>query len=285
MKSRVLVLGGSSPVGTRAIKLLEERGRSVSAVTRTARPSLRLANGEWIQVDLDQSGTQLDLSGYSTVISAIPIDLAARALLRSPSGNVRRCVAISSTSVSTKRNANNSSDRELAIRLHEGERTIKDLFPEVTVLRPTMIYFGSGDRNVERIVNHLRRIPIFPLVGGGTGLRQPIHADDVAQAVVQASLREFLPRGTYNIGGGEVLSVKNLVRRVASTQGLGVYFVSIPLPLARAGLASVSWLPRFREIPFGALDRMRQDMVFNIEYARQDFGFTPRAFQPTHYQT
>lgn len=283
MNARVLVLGGSSPVGTRVIRTLEAGGIPVSAVTRKVDPPLRLTNGEWIRANLEQSDMSLDLSGYSHLVSLMPIDVAAWALLRSKNGRDLRCVAVSSTSVLTKDNATNPLDRDLATRLRQGEHSIRNHFSNVTVLRPTMIYFGPGDRNIERIVSYLRQSPIFPLVAGGHGLRQPIHADDVAQAIIATIHHASLSQSTYDIGGGEVLSVKDMVRRVAAANGLRVAFVSIPLPVARAGLTAASVLPRFRDIPRGALDRMTQDMVFENDVARQDFGFSPRGFQPMRY--
>lgn len=110
---------------------------------------------------------------------------------------------------------------------------------------------------------------------GGQGLRQPIHADDMTYAVVRASEHTDLSQSTYNIGGGERLSVKDMVRRAAAANGLGVFFVSVPLPLARAGLTTVSVFPQFRGIPKGSLERMRRDMVFDNNAAYRDFEFPP----------
>lgn len=283
MSAKVLVLGASSPVGTRVISALEAKGQAVSAVTRRANPPLRLTHGEWIRTDLGGSDASLDLSGYSHVVSLMPIDIAAGALSRARLEGFLRCVAISSTSVSTKENANSHLDRSLAERLRRGEEKLQECLPEVTVLRPTMIYFGPGDRNLERIVSHVRRFKIFPLIGGGHGLRQPIHADDVAQAIVTSVQHPSLPRTTYEIGGGEVLSVREMVHRVATASGLSVSFVSIPLTVARTGLAAASVFPRFRGIPMGALERMSKDMIFDNDAAREDFGFSPRGFQPMDY--
>jgi uncharacterized protein YbjT (DUF2867 family) len=283
MSRSVFLLGASSPVGGRIAKLFMDRGFAVSAVSRSSIEPEQISGITWLRADLTRLDEHLDLSRYNVIVSVAPIDHTARALIRWYSDPSQRFVGISSTSVLTKAHAHHRSDRDLANRLNVGEQAMIRHFLHATILRPTMIYFGPGDRNVEKIVRHLRRVSLFPLIGGGAGLRQPIHADDVAQAVVEACLEASLSRNTYEIAGGEVLSVKDMVRRVAVVNGLRVSFVSIPLPVARAGLTAASVLPRFRDIPRGALDRMTQDMVFENDVARQDFGFSPRVFQPMRY--
>lgn len=139
MASRVIVLGATGPVGTRVITIHEGQGHHVSAVTRRAQPLQRLARGDWIHADLDQPGASLDLSGYSLVVSLMPIHIASRILRHSQRDRVERCVAVSSTSVSTKNDSRSYDERALATRLYLGEQTIVESFPTVTVLRPTMI--------------------------------------------------------------------------------------------------------------------------------------------------
>jgi hypothetical protein len=55
-----------------------------------------------------------------------------------------------------------------------------------TIFRPTLIYGCASDKNVTTIANFVRRFGFFPAVGRATGKRQPVHADDLAQACVTA---------------------------------------------------------------------------------------------------
>lgn len=44
-------------------------------------------------------------------------------------------------------------------------------------------------RNMARLLQSLRRLRLMPLPGGGTGLQQPVHVDDLAAAIVNALAR------------------------------------------------------------------------------------------------
>jgi nucleoside-diphosphate-sugar epimerase len=217
------------------------------------------------------------------VVSAALVSTTADALADAPANVVRRVVAFSSTSALTKAGATDPSDRLLSETLREGEQRLRTGTWDETILRPTMIYFGPGDRNIERIVWQLRRLRVFPLVGTATGLRQPVHADDLADAALAALQSDSARRRTYELGGGESLTFKDMIQRVADANAVAARFVTIPLPVARASLRALSVLPRFRGIPVGSLDRMSKDLAFDISAAQQDIGYSPRTFQPPRY--
>ena len=95
-------------------------------------------------------------------------------------------IACSSSSALTKRFAANRFDRELAARLTGAEdqllSTCHRLQVTCRILRPTLIYGQVGpygDHNLSRILQLMRRLPLLPLPAD-TGLRQPIHASQLA---------------------------------------------------------------------------------------------------------
>ena len=281
--SDVIIFGATSSVGMRITKVLAERGANVTAVSRNASSRASPLSVTWVEADLANPGAALDCSQYSTVICVAPIYTFAKALQRFAWESNSRVIALSSTSTLTKTHAIDARERQLASTLLASESTILEAFANATVLRPTMIHHGPGDRNIEQIVNHLRRTRIFPLVAGGRGMRQPIHADDVTQAVMQVLDTHELQQKVYEIAGAEQLSFKNMVQRVAIANQLGATFIPVPLSLARVGLKALSPLPRFRGIPAGALNRMADDMVFDNGAAHRDFHFAPSGFIPGRY--
>ena len=57
---------------------------------------------------------------------------------------------------------------------------------DVTVLRPTLIY-GPGDtKNLQMMINVVKKYPIVPVLGGGKFMVQPVHVEDVAAATIVA---------------------------------------------------------------------------------------------------
>ena len=138
--------------------------------------------------------------------------------------NLRGVIACSSSSVITKRFAANRFDRELVSRLSTSEdqlvATCRRLRVPCRILRPTLIYGRAGafsDRNLSRLIVLMRRMPLLPLPAH-TGLRQPIHASQLA-AVVLMLLRHFTtsdleppPSEHISIGGDSELTYMAMLR-------------------------------------------------------------------------
>ena len=99
-------------------------------------------------------------------------------------------IACSSSSSITKRFAANRFDRELVSRLIGAEDQLlascRDLGIRCQILRPSLIYGQVGpygDRNLSRLITLMRRLPLLPLPEP-TGLRQPIHANQLAAVAI-----------------------------------------------------------------------------------------------------
>jgi hypothetical protein len=113
---------------------------------------------------------------------------------------LRGLIACSSSSALTKRFAANSFDRQLVARLRGAEEqllaTCRRLQVGCCILQPTLIYGQVGpyqDSNLSRLLQLLRRLPLVPLPAH-TGLRQPIHARQLA-AVVFSLVRRLSAAG------------------------------------------------------------------------------------------
>ena len=137
---------------------------------------------------------------------------------------LRAVIACSSSSAITKRFSANSFDRELAARLTTAEdsliATCRRLELSCRILRPTLIYGCAGpfvDTNVSRLLGLMRRLPLLPLPLH-TGLRQPIHASQLA-AVVLELVNQFSSSGwdpqlqpRIALGGDAELSYTAMLR-------------------------------------------------------------------------
>ena len=197
----------------------------------------------------------------------------------------RRVVALSSTSIFTKSAEGGScdiADIALAQRLKDGERLFKEWASVAgiawTILRPTLIYDLVHDKNVFVIAKFIRRFGFFPLLGHAQGLRQPIHADDVA-AAAWAVLGSAAAAGrAYNISGGETLTYRDMVARIFEAQGRRPRFIQVPLAFFRLGVTCLRRFPRYAHWTVAMAQRMNRDLVFDHSDATRDFGFKARAF-------
>jgi nucleoside-diphosphate-sugar epimerase len=140
------------------------------------------------------------------------------------------------------------------------------------VLRPTIVYGAGLDRSLTPIAQRAAHWRVFPLPAG-RGLRQPVHADDIAQASV-AALRADAPSGhVLPIGGGERLSAAAMFARVRASLPVATLPLPIPAALLRLGQRVA---PSLR----GPLIRLEQDLVADNAELIRLLGIAPRPFRP-----
>ncbi|MDH5347119.1 MAG: NAD-dependent epimerase/dehydratase family protein, partial [Nitrospira sp.] len=115
----------------------------------------------------------------------------------------RRVVALSSTSLFVKNDSSDQSEKHIACCLAEGEHALRAWAEahgvEWVILRPTLIYGRGRDKNLTEIIRFVRRWGFFPLLGKAVGLRQPVHAEDVAAACVSALTLSAVANRTYTL--------------------------------------------------------------------------------------
>ena len=260
----VLVLGASGQIGRCLLRRLAAAGCPAIAVCRRPEPALA-PEAEWLARDLTRP---LDLGDrrpvaaiHATGAWLLPAQLPALA-----AAGVQRLVCFSSTSVLAKAESSSAGDRDVARQLAEAEAAVAASTIAWTILRPALVYGLGLDRNVSAAARFIRRWRWFPLAGPGTGLRQPVHADDLAAAAV-ALLEGGVAIGErFNVGGGETLSYRAMIERV---------FRVLDIP------------PRFRRLPFlnllpgriGAMAaRMEQDLAFDDGELWSRLELMPRKF-------
>jgi nucleoside-diphosphate-sugar epimerase len=149
---------------------------------------------------------------------------------------------------------------------------------DFTILRPTMIYGTPKDRNMIRLLRYLQRFPIVPVPGSGEFRQQPVHVEDVAQAIVDCIEPEATVRRAYNLSGGSSLTFNEVID--CASRALGVRRRKLHLPL-RPTLWAVRALKRMGVglgIKEEQLLRINEDKCFDHSDAQRDFGFSPRTF-------
>jgi nucleoside-diphosphate-sugar epimerase len=196
----------------------------------------------------------------------------------------RRIIAVSSTSRFTKTESAIESERLVAAQLAEGERAFSEWANahdvEFLILRPTMVYGRGRDLNLSRIARFIDRFGFFPIVGAAAGQRQPLHANDLAIACVQALDAIRLSGKVYEVSGGETLSYQEMVGRIFDMLRKRRVFVRLPMPVFSAAISCARLVPAFSHFTPAMASRMNENLVFDHTPAVQDFGFAPRPFRP-----
>jgi len=267
----VLVLGASSQIGYFLLPELVRSGARVLALSR--RSQAPIAGADWLQGELPQPPSRA--SEADSVCCFAPLDALAVWIGSGAAPALARVVATSSMSAESKRASPVASERAVAERLRDGEselaRACEARGIAWTVLRPTLIYGAARDRSLTPLARRAARWRVFGLPAG-SGLRQPVHAADIATAVVRA-LDGGAAGQVVPIGGGERLAAGEMFARVRDSLPARTLPLRIPAPLLRLGARLV---PRMR----GPLTRLEQDLVADNGELERLLGVHPRPFRP-----
>ncbi len=123
-----------------------------------------------------------------------------------------------------------------------GEAAVKEVFPDSVVLRPSIV-FGPEDDFFNRFAALARMAPALPLIGGGKTRLQPVFVGDVARAVVAGLTGKAGAGAPYELGGPEVLTLKEVMQRVLAYAMRKRLLVPEPFWLAKLQAAFLQWLP------------------------------------------
>jgi uncharacterized protein YbjT (DUF2867 family) len=148
-----------------------------------------------------------------------------------------------------------------------GEAAVREVFPDVVVLRPSVV-FGPEDDFFNRFAKLARIAPALPLIGGGKTRFQPVFAGDVAKAVVAGVAGRAKAGAPYELGGPEILTLKEVMQRVLTYTMRRRMLVPLPFWLAKLQAAFLQLLPK----PLLTIDQVRllqKDTVVSEEARRE----------------
>jgi len=274
---RALVTGATGFTGSHVVPLLIERGYRVRCLVRPT-SDISVLKGhsvEWVGGHLEDQPALLTAFKEVDVlvnIASIGFGHAPNIIQAARASGLKRAIFISTTAIFTTLNAPSK-----AIRL-AAEKSIIDSWLEYTILRPTMIYGTSRDRNICRLIRYLNKWPILFIVGNGEFLQQPIYVGDVAQAVVASLDTEKTIHKAYNIGGATAITFNQMIEIVCRALNRGVSKIYVPSTPVIAGLRLLEKLAVRIPIKSEQILRLNENKNFEYTEATKDFGFAPVHF-------
>jgi nucleoside-diphosphate-sugar epimerase len=277
-QAKSLILGATGLVGGYILEHLVRAGERPLALSRSqqCKPDINWFRGNLEKPDI------LRLPSFATLYCTADAVLLANALPRLLNPSLRRIVAFSSTSVITKQDTEVAAERDTIRKLADAEQKIAAICEQHnvgwTILRPTLIYAEGRDTNITPLSRLIRRFGFMPLVGGAPGLRQPVHAEDLAIGAISAATSSAAVNKFYSLPGGETLAYREMIGRIFDGLRLPRRTISVPPSLWRVGFILAKPLFPGANVAMGT--RMMKDMTFDSTPAVRDLGWNPRVFNP-----
>ncbi|MBN8980813.1 MAG: complex I NDUFA9 subunit family protein [Rhizobiales bacterium] len=116
-----------------------------------------------------------------------------------------------------------------------GEKAVRAVDRNAIIMRPSVV-FGPEDQFTNRFAALARMSPVLPLIGGDTKM-QPVYVGDVATAVADAVDGKAKAGATYELGGPEVMTMREIIQDILAI--IGRKRLLVPLPFALANLKAM----------------------------------------------
>jgi NADH dehydrogenase len=152
-----------------------------------------------------------------------------------------------------------------------GEKAVLAALPSAVIMRPS-IMFGPEDQFTNRFAALARMAPALPLIGGGTTRMQPVFVGDVATAIADAVDGKAKAGATYELGGPEVLSFREIIELILEITDRKRALVSLPFALAKLQALFLQFAPGAMKLTPDQVELLRTDNV--VSDAAEAAGLT-----------
>ena len=147
----------------------------------------------------------------------------------------------------------------------------------VVIARPTWVY-GPRDTRTLKLFRAIKRRR-FIIVGKGTNLQHPVYVKDVAQGLYLCAQRDIPTGEVFILGGNEVLTIGQLINKIASLLGVELPSIKLPLWTVRPFGWLMGWGGKLlgfepplspSKVAFFAKNR-----AYDISKAKRELGYRP----------
>ncbi|MFN5689095.1 complex I NDUFA9 subunit family protein [Bradyrhizobium sp.] len=293
----VTVFGGSGFVGRNVVRALAKRDYRIRVAVR--RPELaghlqplgrvgqihtvqaNLRYPESVAAALRDSHVAINLVGILTESGAQTFE----AVQAEGAANVAKAAAAAGARLVhvSAIGADAESTSSYARAKAAGEAAALAAVPEAVIMRPSVV-FGPEDQFTNRFAGLARISPFLPLIGGGETKMQPVYFGDVATAVADAVDGKAQAGATYELGGPEVLSFREILKIILDITDRDRALLPLPFGLARLQAALLQFAPGPLKLTPDQVELLRSDNVVS-ETAKaagltlQGLGITPDSLE------
>ena len=152
-----------------------------------------------------------------------------------------------------------------------GETAVLAAVPSAIIMRPSVV-FGPEDQFTNRFAGLARISPALPLIGGGLTRMQPVYVGDVATAIADAVDGKAKPGATYELGGAEVLTMREIMEIILEITDRQRMLLSLPFGLAKFQARFLQFAPGAFKLTPDQVELLRVDNV--VSDAAKTAGLT-----------
>lgn len=270
----VTIYGGSGFLGRHLVRALAKRGYRIRVAVR--RPELgfhlqplgKVGQIHAVQANIrDARSVEAAARGASVLINLVGIlQEGGRQRFDAVHAQGAERVALAAKALGARMvhvsaiGADENSEVGYARSKGAAERLVLAAQPDAIIMRPSIL-FGPEDDFFNRFAALARMSPVLPLIGGGQTKFQPVFVGDVAAAIADAVDGRLNAGTTYELGGPNVYTFKELMQYILTTIGRRRLLVPLPFFAARIKALFLQFAPSPLTLTPGQVDMLRTDNV------------------------
>ena len=286
----VLVTGGTGFIGSHIVKKLLSHGHGVAVLSRNpGRRGGGVPTGVEVRAgDISDPASLVQaMSGIDTVINAVqfpnhPVENPRRGytyMQVDGHGTVNQVTAAKTAGVRRFIYLSGAGTREgqqapWFVAKLMAERAVRESGIPYTIFRPSWVY-GPEDRSLNKFATFARLLPFIPVIGNGQTRVQPVHVDDLAEAIALSVTLDRTVGQVYDVGGPQELTMDEIIRIMLRTMGKRKPLLHSPAGLMKLMTAPLVLLPAAPMSP-GAVDFVLMEERVDTGPLLRDFGIALR---------
>ena len=286
----ILVTGATGFIGRALVRHLSQAGQQVRVLLRPSPQSPRIPKGVPVEVAVvslsDERGVRAALRGVDQIYHLASATSQGRRgnLLTTDIGGTRN-LAYASRDAGIGRLiflSHIGADRASAFPVQKAkgiaEEHIRKSGVPHTIIRSSIV-FGPEDGFTTTIAGLMRVVPfLFPIPGDGRTLIQPLWVEDLVTALVWALDNPETINQTYEIGGGEYFTIRQVLETVMSVTHTRRMLLPLSPPYMRTLLVMLdSFVPNFNVSTYW-LDYAAVNRTCSVDNLPRTFGLMPARF-------
>jgi nucleoside-diphosphate-sugar epimerase len=254
----IVIFGASTDIGVRLAQRLLEAGLQVRPISRQ-------------KADLETGDGLAEAIADSTVVVSCAHARHTQALLNAVPKTVEQIICTGSAwRYSAVKNSK-------ADEVRQAEKQFLSSGRNGVMLHPTMIYGGNQERNIQRLLALIRKMPLIPAPGGGRQIVQPIYVDDVVASLFSAIKTAWDGPNILPIAGPP-LQWREMVAICADAIGCKRNIVTVPLSPILVALSALNRMG-INVIDSNVVRRFREDVKIPLGPMRDRLSVEPRDFR------
>jgi NADH dehydrogenase len=284
---KILIIGAAGEIGSRMARTFQDRGHAVralvlpdDALASRLGDAIEIYRGDvtkpetlapaFVDVQVVYHLAAVLLCEKVELFQAVNVEGTRNVAHAAEAAGVEHLIHISSASVVYPNTTHYSRSKRQAENIVNACRRA-----HVTVVRPTLVYDGEGGLEFKLYADFVRRYPVVPLVAGGRARKRPVHVNDLLDGLFAMAGNPITYGKTYNLSGGESVSLRELAELMLERRGLHKPMLPIPASVCRIAARVWGGINRRPLLMEHTLAGLTQDADLDPSAAMCDLGYRP----------